>query len=60
MGSNAYHTETKQTRLLVKKERCFKEFVDDGGLGIALAEEDKAQHDPSTGMSSCNRGEVAR
>jgi hypothetical protein len=33
MGSDAYHTETKRTRLLVKKKRCYKGFVNDGGLG---------------------------
>jgi hypothetical protein len=49
LGSDAYHVQTKRTRLLVNKERCYKGFIDDGELGDTLAEEDKAQHDLSTG-----------
>jgi hypothetical protein len=49
LGSDAYHAETKRTRLLVKKERCCKGFVDDGG-SVALREEGGAQLGPATGL----------
>jgi hypothetical protein len=33
LGFDAYHTEARRTRSLVKKKRCCNGFVDDGGLG---------------------------
>jgi hypothetical protein len=33
LGYDAYHAEIKRTRLLVKKKRCCKGFVNDGKLG---------------------------